>query len=114
MDRRAERGQDREQVGGKRRTLAGVVAGHEDVTGDAARAAHLIAGQEAGVPDQLPEPGRLFGGPPADHFGDVIHQPLNRHRGPDVNSRFLLRDPPQLSDAGNVDEIRRLLLLVYT
>ena len=114
MDCRAERGQDREQVGGKRRAAVGMVAGHEDVAGDAARAAHLIAGQEAGVPDQLPQPGRLFGGPPADHFGDVIHQALDRHRGPDVNSRFLLRDPSQLRDAGNVDEIRRLLLLVDT
>ena len=94
--------------------LVGMVAGHEDVAGDAAGAAHLIAGQEAGVPDQLPQPGRLFGGPPADHFGDVIHQVLDRHRRTDVNSRFLLRDPPQLGDAGNVDEIRRLLLLVNT
>ena len=81
---RAERGQDGEQVGGERRAAMGVVAGHEDVAGDAARAAHLVAGDEGGVPLQGPQAGRLLGRPPADHFGREIDQPLDRHRGTDV------------------------------
>ena len=94
MDCRAKSGQDREQVGGKRRAAVSMVAGHEDVAGDAPLAPHLIASKKARMSDQLPEPDRLFGGPAADHFGDVIHEPLDWHRGADVYSRFLLRDPP--------------------
>ncbi len=108
----AEGGQDGKQVRGERRAALGVVPGHEDIAGDAAGAAHLIAGNEDGVPFQGRQPGRLFGRPPADHLGREIEQFLDRDGGADVDSRFLFGDPSQFRNPGNIDQKLGLLLLI--
>ena len=59
-DRCAQRCEDREQVGGKWSAALGMVAGHENIARHAARAAHLIAGNQDGVPLESLQAGRLF------------------------------------------------------